>query len=402
MGKEKSILGCFIIVFTVFILETLAITCEYGMMIEKNKTNQEVLFHFCHDQSRLNQRRLRFITKKDNGKYILGVYFIKHMLLPSFTVWNGKVIAFWRKSFAEGQIRYGEVDYERAAKHFRDPEVNGIVHYMGRIPEAPRYPSLSFTYLKQEEPRVLPLANGKLALIYNGNARSHTSTQHLVFGEMKNGKITFPGTQTIVVYSGKQKNWIPFEVDMPKGKSTAKKLYFVQQFNPLHILEIEDDHSFMLTAHTKTIVKHEHETRLPWLSDLFGSHIRGGTPAILLPSAGVYLSFFHTVIENPPVHAPKEMIKTYYMGALTFNSTYPFNLVAMSEVPVLTPELYSGKWCWEGLDYVMYVMGVFIDPKNDSNVVVSLGWQDQHAVVMKMEIKGLLRSLKPISNVRKI
>lgn len=215
---------------------------------------------------------------------------------------------------------------------------------------------------------------------------------------------------------GKQKNWVPFEYN--------NTLHFIQQFNPLHVVTI--DHVDVHGAATmKTASRYPLIAGLPWNTTKYGDHIRGGSQAILLPSGDKYLAFFHTSVENPPSF----LIQTYFMGALLFNGTLPFNLLAMSEVPILKPQIYSGPWARDGLDYVVFPTGAFMDEPDSSEsenhdtrrhlqgdkkhqegdqatlegdysdrfVWVSAGYQDRHGLMMKMNLQGLLDSLSPIN-----
>lgn len=142
---------------------------------------------------------------------------------------------------------------------------------------------------------------------------------------------------------------------------------------------------------------------IPWQKE-FSAFLRGGTPAVLLPKHHVYLTFFHTKRVDPDNAdlAPStssltnRYIGTYFFGALTFNASYPFNLVSVSEVPILPEPLYRDQpWVWSGLDFVMYPTGIILSPDAD-RVFVSSGYQDRHTVVMKFHVDRLLQSLKPV------
>jgi len=340
----------------------------------------------CPQQMIYNQQRMLKIQHYDNASYIQDIYYIKETVLSSIAKWKGKIIIFWRTSFVKGGIEYGWLNLNQASTTFNTTNFHDFkpIEVLGSIPQAPYYRSRHFKFTKQEEPRVTVLSNGKLALIYNGNTRSFLASQHLTFLEYDSDSNTVNcnNGQYLIHYEGRQKNWLPFEPNPNDG------LYLIQQQNPLHIVQLGTKGFLEQSYHTKTVIKLSQSYNLPWKSETYGQHVRGGTPPIKINKYNLFLSFFHTCHENG-------LYKTYFMGAITFNASHPYNLVSMSQVPIARPELYSGRWVWEGLDYVVYPMGSFIDDKEEF-IYVSAGWQDIHSIVMKLEIHGLLASLVPI------
>jgi predicted GH43/DUF377 family glycosyl hydrolase len=380
----------------------------------KKLAEKQERMDLCSFQSKLNQDRLQYVQSVDKGDYLTNIYLLNNVLLPTMSKWKGnQIFVCWRASFKTGKIKYGWLpslpqlhstssssssltswNLSSASSDSslvlpnnsprKLTSINSHLVELGTIPEAPRYITMQYKSIKQEEPRILVLSSGKLVLIYAGNTIGYSATQHLayIYFDIIEHKIIFNRTVLLLKYPGKQKNWIPFETI--KGQ-----LLFVQQFNPLHIVKIGDSIFGDRMAVNMESVSKLPEMKLPWKSELFGKHIRGGTQALLI--RGVYISFFHTCIENPP----NKLIKSYFMGAITFNSSFPYNLISMSQVPILTPALYSGRWVWDGLDYVLYPTGLVIDD-NEEYLYVSAGWQDVDAVVMKMHVDTLFKSFVKI------
>jgi predicted GH43/DUF377 family glycosyl hydrolase len=404
--------------------DLLSVTLRAKRLAEKQER-----IGLCSFQSKLNRDRVQYVQSIDKGEYLTNIYLLHNVLLPTMSKWKGnQIFVCWRAGFKTGKIKYGwlpnlpqlhtshrsasdstsslissawniSTSKSSSVMSSNSPrKLTSITSHLvelGIVPEAPRYSTMQYKFIKQEEPRILVLSSGKLVLIYAGNTIGYSATQHLayVYFDIVEHKVIFNRTVLLLKYPGKQKNWIPFETITTNNNNNKQQqqqqLLFVQQFNPLHIIKIGDSiFSDRLAVNMETVSKLP-EMILPWKSELFGKHIRGGTQALLV--RGVYLSFFHTCIENPP----KQLIKSYFMGAITFNSSFPYNLISMSEVPILTPALYSGRWVWDGLDYVLYPTGLVIDEKEEY-LYVSAGWQDVDAVVMKMHIDTLFKSFVKI------
>jgi len=122
--------------------------------------------------------------------------------------------------------------------------------------------------------------------------------------------------------------------------------------------------------------------------------IRGGTSPMLIDN-NTFLSFFHSS-NDPPMTG--KVLKTYVFGAYTFNSKPPFNIKAMSSDPILHESMYSGHWAkmhnsFYHIDYVSFPMSFVIE---NGNVLLLYGKQDKDAWVAKIELKGLLGSLKTV------
>lgn len=74
--------------------------------------------------------------------------------------------------------------------------------------------------------------------------------------------------------------------------------------------------------------------------------LRGGTPALLV--RGEYLTFFHS---KRRVHGRR---MTYFVGAYTFQSDFPFGITSISKHPIVADTFYIGKLAPQPYDYILY------------------------------------------------
>lgn len=124
--------------------------------------------------------------------------------------------------------------------------------------------------------------------------------------------------------------------------------------------------------------------------------LRGGTPAIL--DGDEYLAFFHSSKEMPSVHSQGKKISHYVMGAYTFSSRPPFSITRISPEPIVGKNFYHGPAhnTWKPL-WVVFPGG-FVS--NDEYVWIAYGRQDHEVWIVKLDKKGLLDSLVPVSTVK--
>ena len=169
---------------------------------------------------------------------------------------------------------------------------------------------------QHEDPRILSLSNGRLALSYSawvpGLATqshqalsflapdwTHLKTLHLAYG--RNGMAPQKG-------SGHEKNWIWF--------NHGNKWHFVYAFAPMHtVIEVQGE------FHVK---EHKTDVRpIPWI----WGDIRGGTPPVWVD--GLYWTFFHSSL---PWRGKQNR---YYMGAYAFEGQPPFKPVKITKKWIL-------------------------------------------------------------------
>ncbi len=122
--------------------------------------------------------------------------------------------------------------------------------------------------------------------------------------------------------------------------------------------------------------------------------LRGGTQAFLVD--GEYLSFFHSSINMASVHSEGKVMQHYFMGAYTFSPKPPFGITRISKEPIVGKKFYVGPAhkTWKPLR-VVFPGGFVFDEKH---IWVVYGRQDHELWVAKLDKKGLLNSLIPVSS----
>lgn len=164
-------------------------------------------------------------------------------------------------------------------------------------------------------------------------------------------------------------------------------LHFIQSIHPLHVLALTSVDGNRLATLRTVYRDTANSTRpLPWLGQEYGSHIRGGTPAILV--RGVYLAFFHTQVNLKVFYS----LNTYFMGAVTFCPHPPFKMHSISVYPIVDRRLYEGNWVPKFHNYVVFPSGLVLEEDGD-HVLLSLGHQDMSAWVMRLEINSLFDTM---------
>lgn len=158
-----------------------------------------------------------------------------------------------------------------------------------------------------------------------------------------------------------QKNWIYFIYD--------NKLYCVYSIYPHIIIEI-DIISGKVISEYKTFF----DVYKKWKCGI----PRNGTPPILYNN--YYYSFFHSSL---PWKYPK---RQYFMGWYKFNCKPPFNIIDISEMPVLCGNEKDKRILVNQSPLVVFPCGAIID-KN--NFVVSFGINDERSGYIKIPIKDI-------------
>lgn len=177
----------------------------------------------------------------------------------------------------------------------------------------------------------------------------------------------------------REKNWPPF--DYQGNMLIAYSISPHRIFRPL--IGTGECESFSLTMP---------EIEWDW------GELRGGTPALMVD--GQYLAFFHSSKDMETVHSQGQMISHYVMGAYTFSSSPPFEITQISKEPIVGKGFYSGqeyKPFWKPVR-VVFPCGFIFD---EEYVWVAYGRQDHELWVVKLDKKGLLDSLIPVTTRRK-
>ena len=142
-----------------------------------------------------------------------------------------------------------------------------------------------------------------------------------------------------------------------------------------------------------TVFREKLRRKLPW-NETSQGELRGGTPAVPIPQSRLYLSFFHTRLDRP-----NKLPSRYYMGAMTFRIEDSRMVIidSISPFPIVLNGTYNGAWAHPNIDYVLYPTGIIIDP-DEQTVVVAMCHQDVRSLVVKLNLKRLLLSLRKIDH----
>lgn len=174
-----------------------------------------------------------------------------------------------------------------------------------------------------------------------------------------------------------EKNWAPFDY--------FGELMLSYSLNPHRILKPtlknESCYSVALT---------EAEVKWPW------GGLRGGTPSIR--DGKEYFGIFHSCIDMKTVQSNGKKISHYFMGAYRFKAEPPFEMTYISPEPIYGREFYTSPEypTWKPLR-VVFPGGLIMDK---DFVWVVYGRQDYECWVVKLDKKGLMKSLVPLKKIK--
>jgi predicted GH43/DUF377 family glycosyl hydrolase len=312
-------------------------------------------------------------------------FYLGNMLNPALEHWQGRTFFTWRKGMYDSPINYAWFNQQWLSVGGKviKPSASAFLQSIINITIAEH----TFNHL-QEDPRLLARHDGSLTIVYSAKESLFKPPKQCYCHLTLDSKNQVLVSDSVLLdghsLDPNQKNWIPFE--------HSEELYFIQTVNPLHILRhttTDDQRVGQLTTvhHART------EIHLPWMKE-YGPQIRGGTPAVLVN--GYYLAFFHTVGQLQP----KNTLRTYFMGAITFCPTPPFSIHAISTHPILQENFYEGPWVEpRRTDYVMFAIGLL--KEDDKHILISFGHQDKHAYLARFHIQELYESMEMVSNCTK-
>lgn len=332
------------------------------------------------------------------------------ILNPAFTIWKNNLVISWRPTGHSTRIAWFPAssmksnsasfyaDLSMYLRSFNDDVKNG----QGSI--------VTFDMENAEDPRLFTTisptnsSDERLFLIYASRHRRKTPEIFMNYVELfpsrAEGKITIDDIEYIhfeELPGQDQKNWSPFQYE--------DQMLFIQHGIPHRVVVCDKEKDRTYMAHGRTVGLTEvMNTTYQWK---FGE-IRGGSPAmkITIPKGHddendtFYLTFFHSSIE-PPMTG-ENVLRTYVMGAYIFESTPPFGIRAISEVPIVHENMYTGPWTnlpisFYHLDYVVFPTAFTVDVSSDT-VTLMYGWQDKEGYLTEISLSGLLKSLKPVSS----
>lgn len=246
----------------------------------------------------------------------------------------------------------------------------------------------------KEDPRIMMRPNGKLLMQYtakntwNTAIRQHFTEFTIHNHTLPNGKmeITLEPSEPCVLDDKitplETKNWIALHTD-------EGRINLIEEINPRHLLAYGENCSYVNSTITPRLHPHHHQLHVPWRGHVYGSFLKGGTPALMVN--GHYLAFFHTDESHTAT------MTTYYMGAITFCPQFPYRIHSISEYAIMLDQWYEGEWSHTSRDYVVFPMG-FIKHPDGKHLLLSYGRQDKDGYIIKINIVELLASLRKMAS----
>ena len=173
------------------------------------------------------------------------------------------------------------------------------------------------------------------------------------------------------------KNWVPFDFE--------GQLLLARFIQPHWILQ-----PILGTGACPTFAKTNCTINWGW------GDLRGGTPALLI-NPDEYLAFFHSSVNLPSLHSNGKVVQHYFMGAYTFSSHPPFQLLRVSAEPIIGKNFYCGLeyQTWKPL-HVVFPGGFIFD---DQYIWIAYGRQDHEIWIAKLDKQRFFNSLIPVSPV---
>jgi predicted GH43/DUF377 family glycosyl hydrolase len=254
------------------------------------------------------------------------------------------------------------------------------------------------TVLLGQDPRLLVVDDYTIVVVYTAIMRPVKAAVAILTSSPLDGRLRvsemYVALQASNVRTSEpQKNWTPFLYD--------HCIHFIQQYNPFIVTVIDSDseperwNSFpynrtdnQYRTRMATVAYRHDDLAIPWE---YGT-IRGGSNAILLEN-GRYLTIFHS-----SCRLLGNFMKTYFIGALLFDSSPPFRPRAASAYPIIDNSFYEGPYSTfrnRGFDYVVFPMG--LTQVNDT-LLLSLGHNDWEGLLIRIKLADLLGSLRPLTS----
>ncbi len=240
-------------------------------------------------------------------------------------------------------------------------------------------------YHRAEDARLIDVG-GHLFMIYSDNEDTIISKGgyrvYIIELIEQNGKFIILSKEKLERYEGenpslREKNWTPFNY---KGT-----LFLSYSLNPHLVLK-----PLMGTGDCETFTLSNRS-----LPDWSWGELRGGTQSLRVGNR--YLTFFHTCLQTNSEHSDGKDMLHYFMGACTFEGEPPFAMTDISPEPIIGRGFFSGTiykqyWgSWRGI----FPGGFIFD---DTNIHIVFGRQNRELWMVKLDKKGLLESLIPVSN----
>ena len=193
-----------------------------------------------------------------------------------------------------------------------------------------------------------------------------------------------------------EKNWTPF--------SYNNNIYLIYSFQPFRVLQMLP----AVNTNTNTMLGNipiQNKRTMETIS-LTASvenlwhwgDIRGGTPAYKIDT-NRNLLFFHSSIYKCDANNNNHGNGFYFIGALTFSTQPPFQILAISPEPLVTHDYYSvGKKFKYSSSEIIYPIHYIINEKRNE-ILLTVGKNDREGYITHIHINQLLASLKPVEQV---
>lgn len=167
-----------------------------------------------------------------------------------------------------------------------------------------------------------------------------------------------------------EKNWTFFE--------SEGQLYSNYSYSPHTIFKIDGP-------------KWEQVYQTPFLNDWKWGEIRGGTSPYLIDDK--FVSFFHSAMDIQYKHSRG---RQYFMGAIVFSATAPFEILHISKEPIIAGELTKESIPrLSNKIFVVFPSGVV---KLEDGWAVSFGYNDHECRIVNISDEFLETNLKNVTH----
>ncbi|MBI3508506.1 MAG: hypothetical protein HY069_02565 [Chlamydiia bacterium] len=166
-----------------------------------------------------------------------------------------------------------------------------------------------------------------------------------------------------------EKNWVPFFIN--------QSLYFIYGENPHTILACD-----LSTGRCRKV--DEREVPLDWPYGI----IRGGTPALKVGDE--FLTFYHSSLLPSALHENR----IYFMGAYTFEDSFPFAIRSFTPVPIGLAEYYKEISSKKHLSKKAVFPGSFVQEGN--TIHLAWGKDDKRVMITSLDLDKLRQSMQKI------
>ena len=244
------------------------------------------------------------------------------------------------------------------------------------------YDALPLKTSRAQDPRLIQVGETYYVVYNNILSDQDLETRRMLVAPLQHKNDHFYITKPLYLlnFIGDSKNWIeknwaPFDFE--------GSLLLSYSLSPHRVFRPS-----LLNGHCETLACTKTNHTWTW------GELRGGTPALL--DGDKYLGFFHSFMNMASVQSKGKKISHYFMGAYCFKKEPPFNLTHISPEPIQGHTFYVGPDypTWKPLKAI-FPGGLVID---ENHIWVVYGKQDYETWVVKLDKKGLLNTLIPVTN----